>query len=195
MTDTTQGNAHNQRRLRLFLIISLAANILLVGALAGSFATRAFWHHKMRVWGLVPIYGEMMFKGEGMGRELRDAFEAHRGEIRAEARQLKEAHKNLRNIIAADSLDKEKLKAAFADLRARRGRMEEKVQNILIEALATMPAEKRAWVAEHLPPFAPHGPGRRAFIKRLPPDEPHEDVFIPTPGEPDMHMPLPPPGD
>jgi len=182
-----------EKRLTIGLVISLGLNLLIIGFIAA----RATDHH----WRPGPDFsvGTIAEQLSPESRDaLRESMRAHRDDIRAGFRGMRDARRQVRDLLTAEDFNRDAVDQAFADVRAQHDRIQIAMQQAFIDAASQMPREDR----EHLARmgermmrgmmggkrrFGPPGDGR-----------PGDDVPGPGPQRPDMFGPGsdgPPPGD
>lgn len=143
------------------LFVSLALNLLVAGAVAGHFLSPRH-HHTWR--GAEMMRGEMGRMMERPGERVisrmaaalppqnRDAFEAvmaeHRTQLADAGRGVRDARVKVREAMATEPLDRAKLEAAFAELRARSQQLQAAVHAAVSDAAAKLPREARERLAE-----------------------------------------------
>lgn len=150
------------RWLKLALVLSLAANLLVVGLVAGVGLSRL--HHRPHPH---PPGGELIDYGpyaralSPEGRErLRAAFRAKRPEFRVNREALRAGFRELLAALRATPYDPARVAAA---LRAQQGRVEAQtalVRGLLLEHLAGLSDAERAAFADRLEQVLRRGPPR-----------------------------------
>mgnify|MGYP000321380008 CR=1 FL=1 len=130
------------RRLWIFLILSLCANLFLGGLFAGKLIfdrkppppghrVRVDLRHAMRAL-------------EPASREKADQlFRLRRPEMRKRLRAVRSARRKLRRLLAADDATQAQIEAAFADVRRRGGEAQEAFQAVLREIALALPPDQR----------------------------------------------------
>ncbi|MDT0636211.1 periplasmic heavy metal sensor [Spectribacter hydrogenoxidans] len=124
----------------LLLAVSLALNLVIAGVVVGRLVSDGPRHH-----------GPHMLRGvpEAARPALRDAFKAHRDDIREHIHGIREARAHIADRIAADPLDEAALEAAFDELARRTDAMQALTHRIVIETAQSLPPDVReGWRAE-----------------------------------------------
>lgn len=118
----------------LLLTVSLALNLITAGVVVGRLVSDGPRHH-----------GPHMLRGvpESARPALRDAFRAHRDEMRAHIRGIREARARIADRIASDPLDQAALEAAFDELAQRTDAMQALTHRIVIETAQNLPPDVR----------------------------------------------------
>ena len=149
MSDTaamaTSGEEKARRRNgRIFLVVSLAANLLLIGFIAGQML-----HHPPGRGHEGPMTIERLTGG--MPPPVRDAVRAklreNRPQIAEKIAAVRAAQAEIRAAISAEPFDPERLRAAFSAVRDRRIALQAEVQAAAIEAISQLPPEVRQKLA------------------------------------------------
>lgn len=146
------------RPLQLLLVVSLALNLFVLGAVAadtvigGGRVADMLWLSQQRP----------RFFGMPSPREIRDLlaesrrplldgiYELHRPQFRERLQGMFEARQAVAEAIAAEPFDRQRLEAAFATLRERSGAMAMAAQDTMIELASQLNAAERVRLAEML---------------------------------------------
>lgn len=154
--------------LTIALLISLGANMLLGGFIAGRLVGGPGPGGIARE--APPRAGPIFFRDlDALTPEQREtfraAFRAHSDEIRAGFRDSRRLRQTLGEALAADPWDRARVEKALADLQAVEGAHEAAVAKAVIDAFETLPAEQRkalieqGWRRHHADaPRRRHGP-------------------------------------
>jgi uncharacterized membrane protein len=138
MSDSAAAVA-GRRNGRILLVVSLAANLLLIGFVVGQLL-----HHPPHERG-----GPMTIERitSGLPPEVREAVRAdlreHRPQIAEKIAAVRAAQADVRAAIGAEPFDPARLQAAFAVIRDRRKAVQEEVQAAAVEAIGKLPPETR----------------------------------------------------
>lgn len=167
------------RRWPRWLIVSLMANMILLGLLAG-FLLQAGPTGKPH--GAPSERPSWASRDDGsrdiMRRVFRQAFEASGEERTARA----EARARLGDAVAADPYDADAVREAFRELRAADDTVNEAMHEAMVDLFATMPVDERAKMAR----FLKHGPGDRRAERRMRSGRPGDPGERGPPPPPDM---------
>ncbi|MGE0746182.1 MAG: periplasmic heavy metal sensor [Rhodospirillales bacterium] len=133
------------------LFLSLAANVFVGGIAAGRYFGAARESRQAAepaaAAGERAIPAALRRMMDAVPAEDRPAFvaalAARRPQIAAAGRELRAARERLRGLLAADTLDRQALEAAFEAVRARSGELQHAVQLAAADALARLPADTR----------------------------------------------------
>jgi len=150
------------RGLKLALVLSLAANLLVVGLVAGAGLSRLHGHDYHHPPGGEPVdYGPYARALSPAGRDkLRAAFRDRRPEFRANREALRAGFGELLAALRATPYDPAR---AAAVLEAQQGRVEAQtalVRGLLLDHLASLSDAERAAFADRLEDVLRHGPPR-----------------------------------
>jgi len=128
------------RKLKIFLTLSIILNLLLIGALGG-FSYKRWQHHK-------PFEREML-SAEAQ-QVLRDTFTARRENMRETFAEARASRNALADILAADEFDPDAFDAAIAQKQVLTDRiMQAHIDGVRALALA-LPDDDRKKMARHL---------------------------------------------
>ena len=148
------------RWLSVVLLLSLAVNLLVAGAVAGHLLSgryhMGYGPEAMRgEMGRMPDRpGEMVMRrmAVALPAEHRATFETavadHRAQLAEAGRAVRDARMKVRDTLAGEPLDRAKLDAAFAELRARSQQLQAAVHATVSDAAARLPVEARTRLAE-----------------------------------------------
>jgi Spy/CpxP family protein refolding chaperone len=137
------------RWLWIVLVGSLALNLLVAGVVASS-----FWR-----------FHDRDGRGGGLGRSLvtyvkqldrakyddiRRAFGTHRDSVRPLRRQVREARRELRALLVAETFDREKFRAAQDKLLAAQQTLRKSLRDSMVDIIANLSlAERKALLSWH----------------------------------------------
>jgi uncharacterized membrane protein len=136
---------------RRILLVSLALNLFFVGAWAAlawrhySERQHGAWTPAMRIERLAAALPA------GDAEKIRAEFRAHMGAIEAATAAFREAQHRMRDALRAEPFNPDALRAAMADARAARGKLDEALQNVIATASAGMTPEGRRKLADWTP--------------------------------------------
>jgi uncharacterized membrane protein len=134
------------RWMRILLVLSLTANLLIVGLAAG-----AAWRHGGerggRDFGFGPLTEAMSFTDR---KALRDAFLEKHPDARAERRAMRADFEALIVALRAEPFDAAAVESAVATIARRNAELLETGRNLVVAHLAAMTAEERAAFADRL---------------------------------------------
>lgn len=181
MNETPNTTPVSPRRMPLWLVISLMANMALVGLVAGlllragpSQVSPGSRSPERFIWASRDDSSrnaiEMVF---------REAFQASDAERKARD----ESRKALAIAVTSEPYDAEAVRKAFASLREADDSVNEATHEAMVDLFATLPLEDR----KHMARILTHGPGDRGRMRRLRSD----DRGMPG-GSPDSRMDGPP---
>jgi uncharacterized membrane protein len=136
---------------RWILFISLALNLFFIGAWA-AFGWRHYawerhgpWNANTRIERLAAALPS------GDAEKLRAEFRAHQANIEAAVTAYRQAQRRTREALRADPFNVEALRAAMAEARAARGKLDEALQDVIASAGAAMTPEGRRSLADWTP--------------------------------------------
>ena len=170
------------RQLPFWLVISLMANMMLVGLLAGFMLrpgpAKPFVERSQERFSWVQNDGE----GAPVALVLREAFRASENERETHVA----ARKALAEAVAKNPYDEQAVRAAFRALREADDSVNESTHEAMVKLFATLPAEERA----HMARFLMHGPhdgprmgrmrpGDRIIVRKQDGDRIEERVIVP----------------
>ena len=141
MTASPPGPAPAGRRSRWILFASLALNLFFVGACAAlawrhyAWERHGHWNPATRIERLAASLPP------GDGEKLRSEFRAHQSNIEAAVTTYRQAQRHMR----------EALRAAMAEARTARGKLDEALQDVIATAGAAMTPEGRRSLADWTP--------------------------------------------
>lgn len=148
------------RALPIVLVVSLALNLFLAGAIASHLLHRGPDHGAMERphrHGLLPHPRQLRHALSPEAQARFDALhEAHRPRIRERLRAVGAARRALGEVLRAEPLDRARMDAAFAALREEEGRLAAETQSMFGTLALELSPEDRARLAEMIP-----GPRRR----------------------------------
>jgi len=156
------------RRLYAVLIVSLAVNLLVIGAVGGRWLRGGHDRPPPLVWA-----GEEL-RPDARER-LRPVLQQSAQETRKLREQIREASDAVRVVIGADPLDRDALSKALANLRAVTQDYQAEVHETAINALTELDVEDRERFAARLLRPGP-APGGRLDGRRPPPPPGHRPL-------------------
>lgn len=170
------------RQVPFWLVISLMANMMLVGLLGGLLlrpgAPKPVVEHSQERFAWVEKDGE----GAPVALVLRKAYQASESE--REARVT--ARKALADAVARDPYDEKAVREAFTALRQADDSVNESTHEAMVQLFAALPVEERAHMARflmHGPPDAPRmrrmRPGERIMVRKREGGRIEEQVIMP----------------
>ena len=181
MNETPNTTPASPRRVPLWLVISLMANMALVGLVAGlllrSGPRQALPESRSPerfVWASRDDGGR-----DAIAMVFREAFQASD----AERKGREEARRALAKAVTSEPYDADAVRKAFASLREADDSVNAATHEAMVDLFATLPLEDR----KHMARILTHGPGDRGRIRRMRSD----DRGMPG-GGPEGHMDGPP---
>ena len=151
MTISPPAPAPAGRRSRWILFVSLALNLFFIGAWA-AFAWRHYaWerHHPWTPAMRIERLAEALPAADA--EKLRAEFRTRQSNIDAAIASFRQAQRALREALRADPFDPAALRAAMAEARSARSRLDEGLQDVIATAGATMTPEGRRSLADWTP--------------------------------------------
>lgn len=138
MTDATAKPALG-RWLKIALVVSLAVNLMAVGIAAGfvfkphkDFHSPAMSFHHMAK-DLPPASRDL----------IKNIMKSHKDKLRASMRQIHQQRRVLSDLLAADTVDKAELEAAFERLKQLSADFQGELHQVMIESALQLPREDR----------------------------------------------------
>jgi uncharacterized membrane protein len=131
--------------LAVLLVVSLAANFLVLGFAAGRYGQFRQGDFLQRVIAL----GIRSFPGD-IRRDITASLVRDRPELGAALEELQDARRRMFEIMKAEPFDRAALDAAFADIRAKTEALQARGQDLLGDAVEQASPEARAEIT--LPP-------------------------------------------
>jgi uncharacterized membrane protein len=136
---------------RWILFISLALNLFFIGAWA-AFAWRHYAWERHGPWNAATRIERLAASlPSGDAEKLRAEFRAHQANIEAAVATYRQAQRRTREALRADPFNVEALRAAMAEARAARGKLDEALQDVIASAGAAMTPEGRRSLADWTP--------------------------------------------
>jgi uncharacterized membrane protein len=136
---------------RWILFTSLALNLFFVGAWA-ALAWRHYAWDGHRPWNPATRIDRLASAlPPGDADKLRSEFRAHQRNIEAAITSYRQAQHHTREVLRAEPFNGEALRAAMADARTARGKLDEALQDVIASAVATMTPEGRRNLADWTP--------------------------------------------
>ncbi len=142
--------ASPQSKLLFALLLSLAVNFLLAGYLIGRAVTFGppSPHAQSPAPAAANSFGERLKQLPGDDRlKFQQAMQAYRADIRQAREDLAAARTRLSKAMADDSYDPDKMRLAFADVRAKTETLQGRVQDATAQALTAVSPEIRKRLA------------------------------------------------
>lgn len=129
------------------LIVSLAANFLVLGFAAARFAGVGPFGFGDEVGAIERIValGARAFPRE-LRREIAGQLGRHREELRAALEEVREARRRMFAVMAAEPFDRAALDAAFAEVRAATDRLQLLGQDLVGDVVEKAPSEERVQI-------------------------------------------------
>ena len=151
MTTSPPAPAPVGRRSRSILFVSLALNLFFIGAWA-AFAWRHYAWERHGGWNPATRIERLAASlPAGDGEKLRGEFRAHQGNIEAAITVYRQAQRRMREALRADPFNAGALRAAMAEARTARGKLDEALQDVIATAGAAMTPEGRRSLADWTP--------------------------------------------
>jgi uncharacterized membrane protein len=136
---------------RWILFVSLALNLFFVGAWA-AFAWRHYAWERHRPWSPATRIERLAASlPSGDGEKLRAEFRTHQGNIESVITVYRQAQRRMREALRADPFDAQALRAAMAEARTARGKLDEALQDVIATAGAAMTPDGRRSLADWTP--------------------------------------------
>jgi uncharacterized membrane protein len=181
MNETPNTTPVSPRRVPFWLVISLMANMALVGLVAGLLLRTG--PSQVSPGSRPPERFVWASRDDGSRNAIemvfREAFQASDAERKARD----ESRKALAIAVTSEPYDAEAVRKAFASLREADDSVNQATHEAMVDLFATLPLEDR----KHMARILTHGPGDRGRMRRLRPD----DRGMPG-GGPDSRMDGPP---
>jgi Spy/CpxP family protein refolding chaperone len=142
--------------LRILLIVSLAINLFVGGAVAAAAIVGSGWfgqvfgfgHHPVRITGMPSPRQLRAMLDESDQAILEEMLETRRAAFRENLEAMFAAREAAAQAVAAEPFDRDRVEAAFADLRAREAAVALAAQGAVLDLVAQLGPEGRAKVAE-----------------------------------------------
>lgn len=156
MTDPIQSPTKPPRRGRWLLIVSLALNLVLVGALVGGLARMSRMPPQQAMqpgsalvllWRAMPEAEQRALRGGGEGHSGRDGRRESRAAWRA---GMADEVAALRALLTAEPFDRAALEARLTEARARQAERGEVALTRMLDRIEAMEAAERAAMVERL---------------------------------------------
>jgi uncharacterized membrane protein len=136
---------------RWILFTSLALNLFFVGAWA-ALAWRHYAWERHRPWNAATRIERLASAlSPADAEKLRSEFRAHQRNIEAAIAAYRQAQRHTREVLRAEPFNAEALRAAMADARTARGKLDEALQDVIATAGAAMTPEGRRSMADWTP--------------------------------------------
>jgi uncharacterized membrane protein len=136
---------------RWILFISLALNLFFIGAWA-AFAWRHYAWERHRPWTPATRIERLAAAlPTGDANKLRSEFSARQGSIDAAITTYRQAQHRMREALRAEPFNIDALRAAMAESRTARGKLDEALQDVIASAGAAMTPEGRRSLADWTP--------------------------------------------
>ena len=151
MTTSPPAAAPAGRWSRWILFVLLALNLFFIGAWA-AFAWRHYAWERHGHWSPATRIERLAASlPAGDGEKLRGEFRAHQGNIEAAITVYRQAQRHMRDALRAEPFNAEALRAAMAEARTARGKLDETLQGVIATAGAAMTPEGRRGLADWTP--------------------------------------------
>jgi uncharacterized membrane protein len=136
---------------RRILLASLALNLFFLGTWA-ALTWRHYSQHQHGPWTpAVRIERMAAALPPGDAEKLRAELRAHTGDIEAATAAFRAAQRHMRDALRAEPFNADALRAAMADARTARDKLDEALQNVVAAASAGMTPEGRRKLADWTP--------------------------------------------
>jgi len=143
--------ARSGRWSRWVLLASLALNLFLVGAWA-ALAWRHYSWDRHRPWNPATRIERLAAAlPPGDADKLRGQFRARQGNIEAAITSYRQAQRATHEALRAEPFNLDALRAAMAEARSARGKLDEALQDVIATAGAAMTPEGRRSLADWTP--------------------------------------------
>ena len=147
----------SKRKLRIALLCSLAFNLLCIGLIAGAifFGPR---HHSRGEFGLRAFSHKLP---DERRQVIRGTFKSYKPRFRELRREARTARYEAADVLAADPLDKDKLRASLARIDAAESGIRAHVSDFFIDVAGKLTPQERAdlakwWKKRHRRKFRHH---------------------------------------
>ena len=151
MTASPPAPARAGRWSRWILFASLALNLFLVGAWA-ALAWRHYAWQRHGPWNPATRIERLAAAlPPGDADRLRGEFRVHQRNIEAATTSYRQAQRHTREVLRTEPFNAEALRAAMADARTARGKLDEALQDVIATAGAAMTPEGRRSLADWTP--------------------------------------------
>lgn len=151
-----------QSSTRTWLVVSLALNVFMAGAIASYFVVgdeRGFAPHRhSRAHTLHPRVLRKLLPAQDQ-TVLDETLKSHRPKIHERVRALRQARRNVADAMRAEPFDRPQLETALGELRARETAMAEAAQAMTTELAARVSPEGRSKLAAQMTPRKRRGRG------------------------------------
>jgi uncharacterized membrane protein len=147
---------HKMKLLSGLLLLSLAGNCGLVSFMAGQRAAPAPARETAPPTSRADGPPGLAGLPPELRREAMEIMRGHRPQMQEAMQQVQAQRDAIRAIALRDTVDREKLDAAFAELRRRMMTAQEAGQAMMVDMFAILPLEQRAAIMSR----QPRGPGR-----------------------------------
>ena len=151
MSESPPAPAPAGRRSRWILFISLALNLFFVGACV-ALAWRHYAWERHGPWNPASRIERLAHAlPPGDAENLRAEFRAHQKNVETAVATYRQAQRGTRQALGAEPFNPDALRAAMAEARAARGKLDEALQDVIATAGATMTPEGRRSLADWTP--------------------------------------------
>ena len=161
MTEPIPTPAEPRNWSKIVLVGSLALNLLIIGAVAGSFLGGPPDRDRnpvLRELGFAPFIHAMSRPDQ---KALLDQVKGKVGSFRDNRAAIKADFQAVLQVLRAETFDPAALEAAVSRQRSRIGKRQADVQELLLRQIAEMTAQDRAAYAERLEEALRRGPPKR----------------------------------
>lgn len=141
----------SRRTSRVLLLVSLALNLFFIGA-AVALAWRHYAWDRREAWtpgARVERLAASLPSADA--DKLRAAFRTHMPAIESARGAYRAAHERLRESLRAEPYNADDVRAAMADIRGARGKLDEALQETILSASAQMGPDSRRALADWTP--------------------------------------------
>jgi uncharacterized membrane protein len=136
---------------RWVLFVSLALNLFFIGAWA-ALAWRHYHWERHGPWNPATRIERLASAlPSGDAEKLRNEFRAHQGNIETAITTYRQAQRHTRETLRAEPFNAEALRAAMAEARTARSKLDEALQDVIATAGAAMTPEGRRSLADWTP--------------------------------------------
>lgn len=125
-----------QRWINGVLVVSLALNLMVAGAILGRWFKDTREHRGPLAWAIKTL-------DTNTRERLRPILEQNRGATRELRRRIRTASDDVRDAISAEPFDEARLARALENLRAVTGQYQAVVHTVALETLGKLPADER----------------------------------------------------
>lgn len=135
----------SKRKLRIALLCSLAFNLLCVGLIAGAIIAGPKKHHSRSEFGLKSFSRTLP---DERRQVIRDTFKTYRPKFRELRREARTARREAADVLAAQPLDKDKLRTSLARIDTAESGLRAHVSDFFIDVADKLTPQERADLAK-----------------------------------------------